>query len=269
MSGLIDHLGALSREVADGIFQLLDPISRASLGRAYAGTGLRLHFSKTQLRPALIFDKIFKDTTWIQQVMSLSITGCPSPIVTLLGCDLVKLSHGSPSPAYLLLIISDWSGDSRYMKEQLFGSFRDRNFQFDEEASEVFFPSSSITLHIGDAITGEEWISIRNPRKVFRLEKEVLQTTALYFGDDTFYEIGPSHIGGIDDFSMKEGERVQYICSVRLKWGDGSPIYRVLRTKEIPFSLVSQSIDGEHSRMWIISWRLARADEPAWRIVHI
>ena len=267
MSKLVGQLRTLAQELGDEIFRFLGPLSRANLGRAYAATGLKIRFSETQLRLSLIFDKIFKNNLWIQEVLSLSTSGGTSPVVTLLGCDLIKLSHGSPSPAYLVLIISDWSGDAVYIKEQLFKSFREQDYSFDKEASEVYFPNSKITLHIGDAIKGEEWISIRDPRRIFKLDKKELQTTVLYFGDDTFYEIGPSHIGGIDDFSMKKKKRVQYMCSVRLRWSDGSPIYRVMRTEEIPFSLVSTRIQGEHLRNWIIGWRLARADEPAWHII--
>lgn len=216
----------------------------------------------------VIFDKIFKDNQWIQEVISLDDSYNPSPVVALVGCDLPKLYHGASSPVYLALVISDWDGDARYHRQQLFESFKDQNYVFDEKAMEVQFSDSKITLHIGDAVQSPEWIHMRDPGRLFRLHNKGLQTAALYFGDDTLYHIGPDHIGGIDDFSAKKKKRVQYICSIRMMWGDGSYIYRVMRVDEIPFRLVSKRICvGE--RRWIHSWRLAGADENSWRIIDV
>ena len=210
----------------DEITRLLSPLSRANLGRALASAGLWFNFRKDYKQPAKIWDMIFKDEIWLQAVSSLysEYEYAPPPIPGLVGSDLVKQYYGaSQSSIYLALVISDFGGDARYEKEKLFASFREQDYDFYEDLSEVWFKKSGIRLHIGDAIKSEEWINMRDPSKLFQRYKKELWTAALYYHDDHLCQIGPDQIGGIEDFSTKKKKRVKYICSVRLRFGNVCP----------------------------------------------
>ncbi|KAH8909469.1 hypothetical protein BR93DRAFT_924445 [Coniochaeta sp. PMI_546] len=216
-----------------------------------------------QMRHARIFDLILKDNTWVQAITGLKDASVPPPVVSLLGYDLVRAYNDLQQPSFLALVISDWAGDAVYERRKLYESFRDQDYHVDEEFCEVTFKTSGLVLHIGDAIKCEEWIRMREPSRLFR-DREgslSLQTAVLYYDDHSLYEIGPDLIGGIDHYST---EHVKYICSIRLKFGNGMPVYRVVEAPEIPLRLVSRPTRTEDGREWITSWRLARNDEQTW-----
>lgn len=263
------NINSLPHTAVDEITRLLSPLSRANLGRALASAGLLFNFRKDYKQPAKIWDMIFKDEIWFQTVWGLHYTEhAPPPNLILVGSDLVKLYYStSRSPVYLALIICDRSGDARYEKEKLFASFREQDYDFYKDLSEVRFKKSGIILHIGDAIKGEEWIKMKDPSRLFRYYKKELWTTALYYHDDHLCQIGPDQIGGIEDFSTKKKKHVKYICSVRQRFGNGDPVYQVIRKYNIPIKLVGKLTEDENKQKWVASWRLARAGEQEWSIV--
>jgi hypothetical protein len=116
-------------------------------------------------------------------------------------------------------------------------------------------------LHIGDAIGSQEWISTE-PSKIFRRRK--LSTHAIYYTEDVLHEIGPSQIGGIEGFSMRKKKAVRDICSIKLKFGDGSPAYRVFLSPTKAVKVMNIQVRDENGRDWVARWRVARPHEREW-----
>lgn len=207
------------------------------------------------VRHASLFDIIFKDDTWVQAINGLGQgdSAVPPPVVSLLGHDLVKAPNDARTPTFLALVISDWAGDSLYHQDKLFASFREQDYEFDKESCEVTFKKHGLVLHIGDAIHGNEWINMRHPGRLFTWDEGTLRAAVSYYCDAAPRTIDSSSIGGIDDFSADSGEHVDYICSVRLEFGNGMPVYRVFIAFELPMQLVSKRAKTGDRPGWITS----------------
>jgi hypothetical protein len=112
-------------------------------------------------------------------LLSLSLRALKE-IQLCLGCD-----FASESPIYLALIVSDWDGKSRHLKNELFRCFRERDYEYNEAKSEVKFKQSGITLHIGDIVRNAQDIRRKDPQRLFQGHKGGLQMTAvLHYGDN-------------------------------------------------------------------------------------
>ena len=251
-------LASLPMDIGHGIAALISPLSRASLGRAFARGASIFNFTETQKRSARVWDMIFKDESWLQAISNVKYyTHPPNP--TLVGYDLTELYYGSSTSAYIALLISDWGEDCKYLKRDFFASLREHDY--DEQAFEVRFKDSNIILNVRDAVTSPEWLEMGDPRRLFRCHKQNLQTAVLYFKDDLIKIVGPEKIGRVNDMPMEKKKCVEDICSLQLKFGDGTPVYRVIRRRDIPVRLVSIYTTDENGRKWVTSWRLARAHE--------
>ena len=201
-----------------------------------------------------LWNSIFKDDIWLKAVSECTDADMSPPNPVLVG----------KSSQYLALIISDFSGDALYEKDKLFASLREQDYEYDEAKAEIRFKKSKRVLHIGNAVRGEEWITMTDPRKLFRQTGEGLQTSAIYYGDDQYHKIEGHQIGGVE--SSKGIERVKYICSIPLKFGDGKPVFCVIRRGISPIHLVSKRTKDTNGRYWVTSWRLAMAGERDWEI---
>jgi hypothetical protein len=263
MSQTKGHLTSLSNDIGHGIAMLLSPLSQASLGRAFARGTSKFNFTQTQKRSARLWDLMFKDDSWFQAINGLKYDGeTQSPRPALVGYDLTKLYYGSSTSAYIALLVSDWGGDCRYLKKEFFASLREHDY--DQEAFEVRFKKSNIILNIRDAISSSDWIEIEDPRRLFRCHKQNLQTAVLYFEDENLVKIGPDAIGRVINIPTKKKKCIENICSLQLKFGDGMPVYRVIKRRDMTVRLVNiQTTDG-NGREWVTNWRLARADEREW-----
>ncbi|KAK2059291.1 hypothetical protein LY76DRAFT_465715, partial [Colletotrichum caudatum] len=148
-----------------------------------------------------------------------------SPVPCLVGGGLKTLYHGKSTKAYLGLFVNDWGGDSRYIREKLFLSLQDH--EYDAEKHEIRFRNSNLVLHIADAIavTDENTVTMADPRKLFHGRRRNPHTYALYFGDDNLISISSDAVGGIEAGSKKN---ISQLCSIRLKFREGNPVYRVL-----------------------------------------
>lgn len=84
-------------------------------------------------------------------------------LLTLLGSDLRKVNSGQNEikPAILQ---NDASGDLCYQKQSFFSSVRDH--EFNEEAHELTFSESGITLNISD-LYGSEAVTVADPKAYF------------------------------------------------------------------------------------------------------
>lgn len=252
----------LSKDIGGVLAALVSALARASLGRATAGVGLKFNFTNTDKNSARVWDMIFKDEKWIQEITDLKYDNTSPPNPTLVGHDLIKLYHGSLTPAYITLLISDQGGDSRYLRKKFFASLREHGY--DKQKCEVRFKNSNITLNIYDVVGSNEWIEMEDPSRLFHCRRQKLQTAILYYQDANLKRIGPEEIGGVSGRSMKNKKYIKDICSLRSKFGDGLPVYRVIRRHNIPMRLVNIETTDERGGKWVTSWRLARAGEREW-----
>ena len=196
---------------------LLSPLSRASLGRAFAQGTSKFNFSQTQKRSARVWDLIFKDDRWFKAIDSLNYEFNPLPYPTLVGHGLTKLYYSSSTSAYttsayIALLVSDLGGDCQYLKKEFFASLREHDY--DQEASEVRFKKSNIILNIRDAIDSPECIEMEDPRRLFRCHKQDLQTAVLYYKNENLIKIRPEKIGRVVNIPTKRKKCIENIYSL-------------------------------------------------------
>ncbi|KAM7209797.1 hypothetical protein V8F06_014818 [Rhypophila decipiens] len=246
-SGLVQLPGELHNEIAT----YLSPLSRASFLRALAKFRISLSLSRKNESCARVWDLIFKDDEWIRQVLQHQNPFGGAAIPCLVGCDLKRLYYGKPNSAYLTLLVNDWTGDVQYMKELFFMSLRDH--EYDKEKSEIRLKSSGITVHIGDVVTSEELLIMTAPTKLFCGRR--VSTKAMYYTEDVLYDIGPNFIGGIEGVSTKKKKAFREICSVKLKFRDGSLVYRVFSTTRRALNVVGIQEPDENGKLWPVRWR--------------
>ncbi|KAH9225362.1 hypothetical protein K456DRAFT_1788357, partial [Colletotrichum gloeosporioides 23] len=148
------------------------------------------------------------------------------PIPCLVGGGLNTLYYGKSRKAYLVLLINDWTGDALYLRDKFFLSLQDHDY--DAKKHEIRFHNSNLILHIADAIaaTKEMWLSVEDPRKLFHGQRSTNpHTYAFYFNNDNLISISSNAVGGIEGAGK---ENISHLCSIRLKFREGNPAYRVL-----------------------------------------
>lgn len=88
-----------------------------------------------------------------------------SSLPVLIGSDLKKFLNGR-KPAYLALLINDWSGDGIYSKDKLFSSLQDH--EYDHTAEEVRIKGTAIVIHVGGCTFESKWLSMNNLGRLFQ-----------------------------------------------------------------------------------------------------
>ncbi|KAE8446595.1 hypothetical protein EG329_011788 [Mollisiaceae sp. DMI_Dod_QoI] len=172
------NITRLSKDVGDVIAALISPLARASLGGAVTEVGLRFNFANADKKSARVWDMMFKDEKWIKEITNLKYDNTSLPNPTLIRHDLVKLYYRSLTPVYIALLVFNWSGDSRYLKEKFFASLREHDCN--REAYEVRFKISNITLNIYDIVQRNAWIEMGDLSRLFHYRRRKLQTATLY-----------------------------------------------------------------------------------------
>ncbi|KAK3901970.1 hypothetical protein C8A05DRAFT_15921 [Staphylotrichum tortipilum] len=245
----------------DKIADHLPALSRASLLRALTW---RTSLSSRKENHARIWDHIFKNDKWIVKVLQIKNGDNGAPVPCLVGSQLQKFYYGSPQRVFLALLVNDWTGDVNCLRKTFFDSLRD--YEVVEKDSIIRLKGSGILLHIADAIgrNDEGWISMEDPSQLFRRRGSRLSTQAIYYNEEVLHEIGQTDIGGIDGRSMKKKKAVRDICSIKLKFREGLPVYRVFISPRKKVKVVNlQSLD-ENGRDWVTHWRIARRHEREW-----
>jgi len=241
----------LPSERVDMIASNLAPIHRASLLRALGWHRTNQYILRKNKNFAYIWDYIFKTDVWIRRFLEIQNTYEKGPTLALVGRDLNK---GKFKTTKLTLLVNDWTGDVRYEKDLFFESLRD--YEYDEESSVIRLKRS--------AIGSLEWIPMGDPSKLFCLRGGKLSTYAIYYTEDILYNIGPSQIGGVEGLSIKKKKAVRDICSIKLKFGDDSPVYRVFLNPTKAVKVVNVQVRDENGRDWVACWRVARPYEREW-----
>jgi hypothetical protein len=246
----------------DKIADHLLPLSHASLLRALTW---RTSVSSRNKNHARIWDYIFKNDKWILEVLQIKDENDREPVPCLIGSQLQKIYYGNPKGAFVALLVNDWTGDVNYLREKFFDSLRD--YEVVEKDSIVRLKGSGILLHIADAIgrhNEEGWISIEDPSQLFRRKGSRLSTQAIYYNETVLHEIDQTKIGGIEGRSMKKKKAVRDICSIKLKFREGLPVYRVFISPHKMVRVVNIQSRDENGRYWVTHWRIIAQHEPEW-----
>lgn len=183
-------LARLPRDLGHKVAALLDPLSRASLGRAFAGLNLTFSLTRRLKGCPRVWDMIFKNSSWVDAAKRARNPHHCDKTPTLVGYDLKKLYNGSSKTAYIALIMLDIDRCNPSMEKEFFASLREHTY--DEQNYEVHFRNSNIILNVRNAITGQDWISMDEPEQLTRSLSGDLVTTALYFEDEI-----PTHLHNI------------------------------------------------------------------------
>ncbi|KAI9148687.1 Enniatin synthetase [Paramyrothecium foliicola] len=223
---------SIRKDISSTIAYLLRPMTWMNFSRALAGVGRQLPADTDLQCSAKLWDILFRHKDYLEHVLSLD--GSIKP--ALLGADLL-----SRHPKYLCLILSDRSGEAKYKKEMLFNSFREQDYEYDQTHAEVRFRKSGITLHIGDAVEDGDWITMKDPTRLFRQCERDVETAVSYYKEDCIIRVGPTEIGGVEDYAGQGKKRVEHICSLPFNLGNGLSIPRVVfQGWSMPLSLVSK-----------------------------
>lgn len=245
---------ATLRKIGHAIAALLSPLTRLNLKRAFTGRNKKFNFTSTQESSQKVWSMLFKDDSWFQAIDQVQHTSNP-PNPTLVGTDVAKLYSGSSTSVYAVLMLSDWGGDCRYLKDVFFASLQDHNYN--KVSHEVHFRNSNIILNVQDVVAPDIDIAIKDPRRLFSCSNRKFETTALYYMDDRLIKIGHDQIGSVVDLPTKKMKSIRYMCCLPLHFGDGTPIYQIIEKKgPIPFKLRVNETKVENGRSWIMSWRL-------------
>ena len=200
------------------------------------------------------WDKIFrKDTTWLKEMGELQEIK-PSILPTLIGCDLHELSDAS-KPSYLILLVHDWSGELRYAQGNFFNSLKGYR---KVNAKEIHIIESNITINVMECLghsSASGQISMKDPSKIFSRRKGHLTSSLLYYGDDTIYDVDPRDIGGIENRLSIGTRAVRNISSIKMKLGNGNPVYRVFVRDKWDGRVRSIITTDENGRQWVTRWR--------------
>jgi hypothetical protein len=112
------------------------------------------------MRQAKIWGAIFKSDTWINKVMKTDYDMSPNPEQCVMG---KKMTIGNKK-IDLILLINDWGGDIKYISDLFFESLQD-HVRGEHDKNLIHFKDSLIPLHIQDAVSSGEELSVQDPRK--------------------------------------------------------------------------------------------------------
>ena len=212
-----------------------------------------------------IWSYIFKDESWIYQVLSIQY-GSRGPVPCLVGSDLQKVYFGNPDGADLTLLVNDWTGDVQYSRDKFLNSLNDYEVleRDKENISIIRLKGCGIRLHITDALVdGDEGVvSIKDASKLFDLDQKEssLSTQVIYYTEDVLHTISQDLIGSVEGLSMKEKETVRHICAIKLKFRDGEPLSRLFENPERTVRVLTTTTKEEEDE-WVTGFRVARPGE--------
>jgi hypothetical protein len=100
-----------------------------------------------------------------------------------------------------------------------------------------------------------------DPRKLFRQERSKLITQVLYYTKNSIQKIDSRQIGGLNSQDPDPKEAVRNICSIKLRFRDGSPPYRVIVNPRKKVRVMNIVTKDENGKKWVTHWSEARENE--------
>jgi hypothetical protein len=86
----------------------------------------------------------------------------------------------------------------------------------------------------------------------------------IYYTEDVLHQIDSSKIGGIEGFSWRKKKAVREICSIKLKFSDGSPIYTVFKRPKTTVKIRRTGTLDKNEKDWVPRFRVAGQHELEW-----
>ncbi|KAF5975176.1 hypothetical protein FBULB1_7532 [Fusarium bulbicola] len=159
------------------------------------------------MRHAKTWGAIFKSDIWINKVMNTDYGMSANPEPSLMGKKMIG------NKIDLLLLVNDWGGDIKYLSDLFFESLQD-HVRDEHDKNLIHFKDSLISLHIQDAVSSSEELSVQDPRKYICTKRGKLSTYVSYYSDPNFVKLGPNDIGGI--VGRKSKKAIREVCCVKL-----------------------------------------------------
>ncbi|KAK4078037.1 hypothetical protein Purlil1_12101 [Purpureocillium lilacinum] len=241
-----------------------------------------------------VWNKIFKDdSTWLMEMQQLQELK-PSILPTLVGWRLRDVlrsdaQRDSDSPSretsflsrkrlsartsgtswqdneiYLVLLVHDWSGELPYSAGNLLESLKSHCFV---SKWDVHIVGTDITLNIAECLGGHSpkgWLHVSDPGSLFTRKGREMHTSVLYYGDNAIRDVGPEHIGGVEGRSTVGKKVVKDICSIKMRLGDGKPVYRVLKSEAANARLKDIITTDECGCSWVTHWKEVKSGWREW-----
>lgn len=179
-----------------------------------------------QEQSSALWGTIFHSQAWMARITSAASDSSINPV--LIGRDLGTCCVGSSNeqklPPYMVLVIGDKSGDTRFDREgqQLFLDCLQPH-TFSSEMKEVTFDSGGI-LNVTDVFCACESIAIRpGPQRLFSYPAHGLCTACMFWQDGgrAFRTIECQDVVGIGGQASTE-EDVSLICGIVLTLQNGT-----------------------------------------------
>ena len=169
---------------------------------------------------------------------------------------LEKLSRHPNADAFLLLLVLDWSWDTRYQKPGLFESFQSPEL-YDKQRKVIRLAGTCIKVQLGRDPWGEV-TEVRDPSVFFRQSNGRLWTNILYYSDDSIHTIGEECIRGIDGVDRRNKQHIRERCSMDILFRDGIVRGMMLFAHERPtevFGIRSPQRQGDNNKVEIAERR--------------
>ena len=142
----------------------------------------------------------------------------------IVGSDLRDLDR--PGWKQLALIVPEEDDMTRYTREIFFKSLRPHEYL--PKAEVVILRKQKIKLHIS-ALRGDEVVVIKHLRRLFQPQQASLRCNLVACrGREEMIEIGSDRIGGLCKGRPTRKSQVKTVCSLRLHYANGEPIWQNL-----------------------------------------
>lgn len=248
----------LNQDLYSLLAEFTNHIDRGSLIHALGWRGEPI--SSCLKACGLAMNFVFKKPDWCDNIMEINSETkypMPLPVLLLLGKDLPEVCQGKTRGRCLLLLVNDWTGDSRFLRKLFFECLQDHTF--DKENSIVTFKGSRLKLYVHEALNATEWIPTKAIPQIISLKEEV---HVVYYNENQMYKLGPDSIGGIQDYTGTKA--IKEICSIKLKFRDGETVYRLLKGPKKETKVVNLTTTDAWGAKWVVGWRKARDGEHGW-----
>lgn len=184
---------------------------------------------------------IFKSNKWVDELNNKGL------LAWLVGADLTKFrsSHDrflSDCSGWknVVLLVPEEDDIVRHTRELFFECLQ--SYEYIPQHDIVQLRDHKISIHIS-ALRGDEQTYVPDPECFFRYDQSQLSTCVLACSKgQTTVNIGPERIGGLCEGCPTRMEQVKQVCSFRLHYRNGSPIWASIAEYGLPQVLGTSEI---------------------------